>query len=281
MKIAVSGATGFVGRHVVERLLGDGHDIVAIARDSGKAAAMPWADRAIFVSCDLYRDPGALTARMECPQVFVHLAWPGLPNYRGLFNLTENLVAEVAMFRQLLEWGVPHLVVAGTCLEYGLQFGPLAEDGETRPTTPYGLAKDTLRKTLQLMQATQPFTLQWMRLFYMYGPGQSEKSLLSQLDRALAEGRETFDMSQGDQLRDYLPVEGVAERFARVVGQNAVAGVINCCSGHPISVFDLIQRHLTANSKTIRLNRGVYPYPDYEALAFWGQPTQLRRLGFP
>jgi dTDP-6-deoxy-L-talose 4-dehydrogenase (NAD+) len=281
MKIAVSGATGFVGRHVVEGLLGDGHDIVAIARDSGKAAAMPWADRVRFVSCDLYRDSGALTARMECPQVFVHLAWPGLPNYRGLFNLTENLVGEIAMFRQLLEWGVPHLVVAGTCLEYGLQFGPLAEDGETRPTTPYGLAKDTLRKTLQLMQATQPFTLQWMRLFYMYGPGQSEKSLLSQLDRALAEGRETFDMSQGDQLRDYLPVEGVAERFARVVGQNAISGVINCCSGHPISVFDLIQRHLTANSRTIRLNRGVYPYPDYEALAFWGQPAQLRRLGFP
>lgn len=280
MKIAVSGATGFVGRHVVGRLLDDGHEVVAIARDTNKAATMPWVDRVTFVPCDLYRDLCSLAARIDRPHAFVHLAWPGLPDYRGMFNVTENLVAEIALFRQLVEWGVPHLVVAGTCLEYGIQFGPLCEEGHTQPTTPYGLAKDTLRKTLQMMQQTRPFTLQWMRLFYMYGPGQSDKSLLSQLDLALAEGRETFDMSQGDQLRDYLPVEEVAERFARVIGQEAVSGVINCCSGHPISVFDLVQRHLAARSLTIRVNRGVYPYPDYEAMAFWGVPKRLQSLGF-
>lgn len=221
-----------------------------------------------------------MASRMERPDVFVHLAWPGLPDYRGLFNLTHNLGAEIALFRWLVEWGVAHLVVAGTCLEYGLQFGPLAEDAETCPTTPYGLAKDTLRKTVQLMQKAQPLTLQWMRLFYMYGPGQSERSLLSQLDKALAEKRSTFDMSPGDQLRDYLPIEDVAERFARVITQKEVSGVINCCSGRPVSVLDLVERHLEANSGSIHLNRGVYSYPDYEALAFWGVPEKLKALGF-
>ena len=280
MKIAVSGATGFVGGHVVARLLAEGHEITAIARDASKAAKMSWSDKVKFVSCDLYIDPESLAARMDRPDVFVHLAWPGLPDYRGLFNLTHNLGAEIALFQRLVEWGLPHLVVAGTCLEYGLQFGPLAEDAETRPTTPYGLAKDTVRKTLQLMQKTQPFTLQWMRLFYMYGPGQSERSLLSQLDKALAEKRQSFDMSPGDQLRDYLPIEEVAERFARVIMRPDVSGVINCCSGRPTSVFDLVDRHLRANSGSIRLNRGVYGYPDYEALAFWGMPDKLRTLGF-
>ncbi|AVA25727.1 NAD(P)-dependent oxidoreductase [Rhizobium sp. NXC24] len=280
MKIAVSGATGFVGRHVVARLLNDGHDIVAIARDASKATKMPWADPVTFLAFDLYREPEAMASRMERPDIFVHLAWPGLPDYRGLFNLTHNLGAEIALFRWLIEWGVPHLVVAGTCLEYGLQFGPLAEYAETRPTTPYGLAKDTLRKTLQLMQNTQSFTLQWMRLFYMYGPGQSERSLLSQLDKALAEKRPTFDMSPGDQLRDYLPIEEVAERFARVIAQTEISGIINCCSGRPISVLDLVERHLQANSGSIHLNRGVYSYPDYEALAFWGVPEKLKALGF-
>lgn len=280
MRIAVSGATGFVGRHVVARLLEHGHDVIAITRDRRRAATMPWFDRVAFVACDLYREPDRLIASLDRPDAFLHLAWPGLPDYRGMFNLTENLVAEIELFRRLVDWGVGQLMVAGTCLEYGLQFGPLEEDGDTRPTTPYGLAKDTVRKTLELMQTTQPFTLQWMRLFYMYGPGQSEKSLLSQLDHAIDEGHESFDMSPGDQLRDYLPVEAIAERFARVIAQREVAGVINCCSGRPISILQLIEQHLEARAASIRLNRGVYPYPDYEALAFWGVPRRLRQFGF-
>lgn len=280
MKIAVSGATGFVGRHVVARLVDDGHDVVAIARDAGKAATISWFERVKFVAYDLYVDPELLMSQIDRPDIFIHLAWPGLPDYSGLFNLTNNLVAEIALFERLIDWGVPHLVVAGTCLEYGLQFGPLLEAAETRPTTPYGLAKDTLRKTLQFMQKVQPFTLQWFRLFYMHGPGQPERSLLSQLDKAIAEKRLSFDMSPGNQLRDYLSIEEVAERFARAIVRPDISGVINCCSGRPIAVIDLVERHLQMRSSSIRLNRGVYGYPDYEALAFWGIPGKLRELGF-
>lgn len=78
----------------------------------------------------------------------------------------------------------------------------------------------------------------------MYGSGQSLKSLLSQLDHAIDEGMESFDMSPGDQLRDYLPVEAIACRFARVIAQREVTGVINCCSGRPISAFQLVENIL-------------------------------------
>jgi dTDP-6-deoxy-L-talose 4-dehydrogenase (NAD+) len=77
----------------------------------------------------------------------------------------------------------------------------------TAPVTPYGLAKDTLRKFLEMLQEVHPFTLQWVRLFYLYGPGQNPKSLLSQLDAAIEQGDPVFRMSGGEQLRDYLPVD--------------------------------------------------------------------------
>ena len=276
MNVLVTGATGFVGRHVVAALLARGHEVTAVARDAARAGALPWSGKARFVACDIHRETDRLLALTPRADVLVHLAWPGLPNYKDAFHLEENLPADLRLLRAAVASGIGRLVVAGTCLEYGLREGALETSMETRPVTPYGLAKDTLRKALELMRAKTPFTLQWVRLFYMYGAGQNPGSLLCQLDRAIDEGRETFDMSQGDQLRDYLPVEEVAECFARLVDDPAIQGVVNCSSGRPVSVLELVERRRAERGSAIRLNRGRYPYPDYEPLAFWGVPTVAR-----
>jgi nucleoside-diphosphate-sugar epimerase len=271
VKVLVTGATGFVGRHVVAALLGRGHTVIAVARTQEKARALPWFGKVEFVECDVFSEPDRMLAGN--PEVMVHLAWPGLPNYKDMFHLEQNLPADLRLLGHAAAAGVKRLVVAGTCLEYGLQHGPLAPMTDTRPITPYGLAKDTLRKSLQMMQTRQPFALQWIRLFYMFGEGQNPGSLLAQLDRAIAEKQPVFNMSQGDQLRDYLPIEGVARCFADAVENPAVDGVINCCSGKPVSVRELVERRCAERGSSIRLNRGHYPYPDYEPLAFWGIPT--------
>lgn len=278
MKVLVTGATGFVGRHVVNELLARGYSVVAVARDIKKAQALPWFDRIEFIQCDIHADFKPLLKPEVLPDAIVHLAWPGLPNYRDFFHIGKNLPADLAFLETAVKAGVNHLVVAGTCLEYGMQYGPLTEEMETRPTTPYGFAKDSLRKALQLLQKDKPFALQWLRLFYMYGEGQNSKSLLAQLDHAIEQGDAVFNMSRGDQLRDYLPVEEVAKNFALVLENPDIDGVVNCCSGSPISVLDLVQQRCQERSSSINLNRGYYPYPDYEPMAFWGVPDKLVSL---
>jgi nucleoside-diphosphate-sugar epimerase len=274
----VTGATGFVGRHVVARLLARGHAVVALARDQVKAQAMPWIGEVDFVACDLHADcRPAVEVAGRC-EALVHLAWPGLPDYRAYFHVARNLPADLAFLQAAVEAGMPRLLVAGTCLEYGLQCGPLHEEGETRPVTAYGFAKDALRKALQLLQQTRPFGLQWVRLFYLHGAGQNPGSLLAQLDRAIDEGRAEFDMSAGDQLRDYLPVGEAAAAFARLLESPACRGVINCCSGKPVSVREMAERRCRERRSGIRLKRGRHPYPDYEPLAFWGVPAKLAAL---
>lgn len=276
MKVVVTGASGFVGRHVVARLLEQGHTVVASSRDMARAKDMAWFNQVEFIPCDLHGDFHRL---LEVDSdALIHLAWPGLPDYKGFFHVSRNLPADLTFLQAAVDAGVGRLIVAGTCLEYGMQFGPLSEDLETRPTTPYGLAKDALRKALQLLEKEKAFTLQWMRLFYMYGEGQNPKSLLGQLNTAIDEGRPVFDMSKGDQLRDYLPVTDVAANFVRVLQSPRCHGVINCCSGHPISVVDLVTQRCRAKSSKIELNRGYYPYPDYEPLAFWGETSKLNSL---
>lgn len=110
-----------------------------------------------------------------------------------------------------------------------------------------------------------------------YGEGQSPKSLLPQLDAAIARGDEEFPMSGGEQLRDYLPVEKVAEYVCRIALYD-VDGVVNCCSGRMISARRLVEERVAERGSAIRLKLGVYGYPGYEGMAFRGDVSRLHEV---
>jgi len=275
MKIIVTGATGFVGRHVIPELLCRRHNVIAVARNLNRAKEMPWYKKVVFFSCDIH-DPMLESVKIfGVPDAIIHLAWSGLPNYEDLFHFEKNFPADYLFLKHMIVAGTKKVMVTGTCLEYGMQSGPLSEETVTKPSTPYGLAKDTLRRFLQAFMAKHPFTLQWVRLFYIYGPGQNPNSLLAQLDNAIDNGDKVFNMSGGEQLRDYLPVEEVARYLASLIEHHECSDVINCCSGKPISVRRLVEKRIAERGAKIKLNLGYYPYPDYESMAFWGCRNKL------
>jgi len=211
------------------------------------------------------------------PDLLIHLAWEGLPNYRAAFHEAVNLPRHTAFLTNLVQNGLTDITVTGTCFEYGLQEGCLKEDLPAFPDNPYGRAKDALRKELETLREHHPFSLKWVRLFYMYGKGQNPNSLLSQLDRALEAGEKEFNMSGGEQTRDFLPVEDVAANLVKIAGQRKVDGIINNCSGEPVTVKTFVTNYLKKINKTITLNLGHYPYPDYEPMHFWGDTTKLKK----
>lgn len=280
MRVVVTGATGFVGRHVVSALLREGHAVTAVARDEARAQAMPWFGDVKFVAHDIHRSDASADARSLFgePEVLMHLAWKGLPAYKDLFHIEENLPGNYHFVKSMIEAGTRQVLVAGTCFEYGLRNGCLGEDAPTAPVTAYGLAKDTLRKFLELLTRDGKTVFQWGRLFYMYGPGQHEKSLLAQLDRAVENGDTAFNMSGGEQLRDYLPVEEVGARLVKLMAHPEYNGTTNICSGEPISVRRLVERHLAGRGASMNLNLGHYPYADYEPMAFWGDPSRCNAM---
>jgi dTDP-6-deoxy-L-talose 4-dehydrogenase (NAD+) len=278
MRVLVTGATGFIGNHVVRELFKQGHQVIATSKNSEKARMVEWFSRIQYIPYDLNVGQENLFQFFQEPEVVIHLAWEGLPDYKELFHFERNLFINYRFLKTLLEGGLKSLTVTGTCLEYGLQNGCLSEDTPTQPTTPYGLAKDTLRKFLEQSQQKYCFSFKWLRLFYMYGEGQSEKSLLSQLDAAVLKGEGRFNMSGGEQLRDYLPVEKVVEYIVKVAIQSKVNGIINCCSSAPISIRKLLEDYLAKKQKGIHLNLGYYPYPVYEPMAFWGDKEKLNSI---
>jgi len=278
MKVLVTGATGFIGSYVVKELLKRQYHVIATSRNLSKARTYEWFSQVEYISGDLNVEQENFFQFFQQPDLLIHLAWEGLPNYKELFHLENNLFQNYRFLKNMIEHGLKSLVVTGTCFEYGMQSGALSEDMEAKPDNPYGLAKDTLRKYLEQLQKKNDFEFKWVRLFYLYGKGQSSNSILSQLDRALENGEASFNMSGGEQLRDYLPVEKVAEYIVKIAMQNKVYGIINCCSGTPISIRCLIENYLKKKQKSIHLNLGYYPYPDYEPMAFWGDSSKLNSI---
>lgn len=268
MKIAVTGATGFIGRHVVAELTERAVEVVAVVRPlSTRTPSLPVSK---IVSLDLHDAPANAFECMGCPDALIHLAWDGLPNYKSLHHFETELPAQYRFLKGLIESGLRNLFVTGTCFEYGMQSGPLSVDNEPQPNNPYGFAKDTLRRQLKYLQGVNPYVLTWARLFYLYGEGQSGTSLYSQLKSAVTRGDKIFNMSGGEQLRDYLDVAKAAEQIVSLALEKSNREVVNVCSGKPISVRRLVEGWIEENSWQITLNLDHYPYPDYEPLAFWG-----------
>lgn len=278
MKVLVTGATGFVGRHLVTALLARGCEVRAVARNVEAAAELPWFNTVEFVAADVHALDLNINALTEGVDAMAHLAWPGLPNYQALFHFEHNLMADYQFIKRVVQAGVSQVLVTGTCFEYGMQSGPLSEQTEPRPSNPYGLAKNTLRVFLENLQRQLPFTLQWARLFYLHGDGQNPNSLLAALDRAIDAADESFDMSAGEQLRDFLSIETAAGYLAAVLHQRDFSGIINCASGQPISVRSLVEQRLRNRRASIHLNLGHYAYAAHEPMAFWANDERLQAL---
>lgn len=276
-KILVTGATGFVGNYVVKSLLAQNYLVIATSRSVEKAKQFEWFKSVEYLPLDIHKLNSSVNyfEYFHKPNRLIHLAWEGLPNYKSDFHLTENLPAHAFFLNNLIVGGLKDLSVMGTCFEYGLQEGCLKENMDAEPVTSYGLAKNKLRIYLQMLQNSSSFSLKWIRLFYLFGKGQNPNSLFSQLDKALSRGEKIFRMSGGKQTRDFMDIETASAIVTKISCSNVNMGIVNCCSGNPITVESFVKEFLSKIDSDIEIDLGYYPYSDFEPMHFFGDTTKL------
>jgi dTDP-6-deoxy-L-talose 4-dehydrogenase (NAD+) len=278
-RVLVTGGTGFVGVPVVQKLLARRRFEVTIASRDPDSARQRIAERQYAtLRLDILDPRSWRDVDLSPYATMLHLAWGELGNFDSTEHIKAHLPAHRAFLAKAVAEGVPSITVAGTCLEYGLRDGCLHEDLPTEPVTQYGLAKDRLRRALVALRAERRFTLKWIRLFYLHGPGQRPTSLLAQLDAAIARGDDHFDMSQGTQLRDYLHVHHAADLIVKIFEHPTFDGIVNCASGAPIEVRRLVEDRLEERGAHLQLCLGKSSYPKYEPAAFWADNGRLLRI---
>lgn len=276
MKIAITGATGFIGQHVRNVLAKTDNDVVLVVRYVERVGDK--SAREEIVAADLSQARTDWFELFGRPDVVLHLAWGGLPNYMDCYHVDVELPTQLRFLTALIKSGLKKLVVTGTCYEYGLSSGALSEDQETNPNTPYGIAKDRLRKELFELRSTQHFDLTWARIFYPYGEGQSERSIYSQLTRAISNNEKEFAIGSGTQMLDFIQVTTVAKALLAFVTEIKGIGLINVGSGDPQTVIEFVERLICRFESNIVPKVGVINDREYESISFWSDNNLLDSL---
>ena len=128
MKIAITGATGFIGQHVRKQLKESTHEILLVTRDAKKITLLGTNERVLIADISEARDDWYQF--LDSPDVLLHLAWGGLPNYLDNYHIDVELQLQEKFLTNLVSNGLSKLVVTGTCYEYGFSsFFFQAEDG--------------------------------------------------------------------------------------------------------------------------------------------------------
>jgi nucleoside-diphosphate-sugar epimerase len=278
-RVLVTGANGFIGRHVVRELLARGYEVHALGRARVAAAA---AEKVVFHQGNLL-EPSAIDPLIKAarPEFLVHLAWISTP---GVFwwapENTDWAKATIGVFHAFAAQGGRRAVFAGTCAEYDWSFEWLCED-ETplRPRSLYGRAK--LEAGVSVLDAAREcgVPVAWGRIFFVYGPGEPPGRLISDLISGLIAGR-AVDCSAGRQQRDFLYVKDLAAALADILA-SPFHGAINIASGQCRPVVELMEAVARQLRRPDLIRLGAVPPPSDEPPRLAANVSRLRdRIGF-
>ena len=275
-RILVTGASGFLGQHVVTALAGSGHDIVALSRSG---TPLPGAARTI--ACDLL-DQDAMREALEKAdaEILVHSAWETDPRARwhSLSNL-DWMTASVALARRFGERGGKRFVFVGSCAEYDWNQPLLCEDSTPlRPATLYGSAKAATGIALSGAASALGISLVWARVFFCYGPGEPAGRLVHDLVDGISAGRRV-PCTDGLQERDFLHAADIGAALG-LLATGSFEGPVNIASGEGTAVKDLITEVAAAAGDPSLVDFGALARPANDPARLVGEVSRLHALGF-
>ncbi|HEU4685489.1 MAG TPA: SDR family oxidoreductase [Nitrospira sp.] len=247
MKVLVTGGAGFIGSHVVDRLIQEGHEVIVVDNlSTGKRRNLNRAAR--FYKSDIQSWRLERIYRNERPNVVMHLA--AQMDVRKsvedpMFDAQVNILGTLNVLQQSVKHGVRKVVFSSSGgAIYGEQdVYPAPETHPTRPLSPYGLSKLCGEQYLSYFQRIGGLQVVSLRYANVYGPRQDpegEAGVVAIFIQKLLNNEQPVINGNGRQTRDFVYVEDVVEANLAVMGQDT-EGIYNVGTGQETSINDLFR----------------------------------------
>lgn len=268
MKLLVTGATGFIGNHVVDRLLLGGHELL-VATTKPERVQRDWQVQTVaFQDNHGGLDESAIT--QFAPDALLHLAWAGIPNLDVNWSLT-NVAIATRVFATALACGVKRIVGLGSCREYQPGGGRKCEsDLPKHNTDVFGQAKTSTRDLLRVAAEDRGVEWRWGLPFFVYGTGQRHDSLIPAAIAKAAMGSE-LNVSSPRAAVDFINVIDVAEALFLLTTGPGPSGAFNIGSGRAHNVASVA----AWVAKEWRGQESGQILPGSEPDAWWADHTSI------
>ncbi|QEO09512.1 NAD-dependent epimerase/dehydratase family protein [Protaetiibacter larvae] len=268
MKALVTGAAGFIGSALSERLLADGHDVVgvdnlteyyaaALKRDN---LARLRSERFELVEADL--NDLDLPALLSDIEVVFHQA--GQPGVRGSWGagfapyVARNIVATQALLEAARSAPrLTRLVAASSSSVYGdAESYPTHETDRPQPVSPYGVTKLAAENLTTLYGRNFGVPTTSLRYFTVYGPRQRPDMAFTRFSRAAARGDTIRVFGNGEQVRDFTFIDDIVEaNMLAATVQHDAGSVFNIAGGSQVSVNEVLETLAEIAGREVRVER--------------------------
>lgn len=273
MKTLITGASGFVGVQLIKELQKNNeNELFGISRDPRTdTESLKW------LTGDL-NDTNFVDSltRMGFEKVF-HLSWEGLPD-RGKIYSELNLKNSKRFLGAISKPGSVELNVIGSCLEYGTRTGPVSDSEIPHGDDDFALSKLAIHSFVQNLGV--PY--RWFRPFYIYGHGQSPKSLIPSIISALSAGSE-IEVKAINNSHDFISIDDLSTAIALASSKPSILGEINVGTGESTCVGDILLEFHNYYTKpfhqTYSRNPGLFAQPDVLINHAGWKPTHVGPKG--
>jgi UDP-glucose 4-epimerase len=239
MRIFITGGTGFIGKWLVNELSARGHELLVLKREA--AADCQNNNGIYYITGNLYElGKIAKYAADFKPQILIHLAWEGLPDY-SFEACKKNIDYGLGVYRFAKDLGCHTIVSTGSCWEYASRFGMLVEqDNRLCSYSLFPAAKNALRFCGEAFAREHGLNFYWLRLFFVYGPGQRSDSLIPYLVNSINSGQKP-DIKNLNNRNDFIYVKDAAAAICEVIEAQPEHHLYNVGSGAITAVAEVVK----------------------------------------
>jgi nucleoside-diphosphate-sugar epimerase len=242
MKLLVTGATGFIGQHLVSKLIEQGHIVLAVSRSAASLSTSDYTDKLFYLQSSLKLENNAIERIMEFePEVLIHLAWEKIPDF-SFETSFENLQNQITFFRNLFSIvSLKKIIVTGSCWEFNKKIGVCAESDICVSSNYFTWAKNSLRDFLQFECLQKNLNFIWTRVFYVYGPKQRKGSLIPSVIDNIQNGL-VPELKTPSNSNDFIYVDDVADGLIQFAVKDVPSGIYNLGSGESVPIIDVVSK---------------------------------------